>query len=58
MYRLKKHNVIKETESAAKRDFLLGQGYSLLEGEKRQAGRKKTKEGNDADDGGAAGAAG
>lgn len=54
MYRLKKWNVVKETESAEKRDFLLGQGYVLLEeAAKRQASRKgKPKEENNADDGG------
>lgn len=60
MYRLKKWNVVKETESAEKRDFLLGQGYVLLEeAAKRQANRKgKPKEESDADNEGAGGTAG
>ncbi len=59
MYRLKMLNVVKETASAEKRDFLISQGYTLMEETKRQANRKgRPKEGNDADDEGADGAAG
>lgn len=31
MYRLKMLNVVKETDSTEKRDFLISQGYTLLE---------------------------
>lgn len=31
MYRLSRLNVVKETASAEKRDFLISQGYTLLE---------------------------
>ena len=52
-------NVVKETASAEKRDFLIAQGYTLLEEPKRQANRKgKPKEENDADEEGADGTAG
>lgn len=59
MYRLKMLNVVKETVSAEKRDFLIAQGYTLLEEPKRLANRKgKPKEENDADEEGADGTAG
>ncbi|WP_018752181.1 hypothetical protein [Paenibacillus sanguinis] len=44
MYTLKRLNVIKQTESASKRDALIDQGYTLLSTEEKEKPAKADKQ--------------